>query len=193
MRTTSDKRHEQKDDGGDKLIERNKNEDQRASRVDVNEERVDVNERCEKGSDDGCDERYNGDAATASQSACCGESSERSKRPKCEAADERLEALPGVCHHAECANGPDRNDCVSDTLHRDTEWRSSSNENKISRPLAEPGLAWNERVLPMESEAVRRPAVGCIAWLSLSRGGMLRLAGRCITKTSRPRVREDLT
>jgi len=28
-------------------------------------------------------------------------------------------------------------------------------------------VIWNERVLIIESEAVRRPAVGCIAWLGL--------------------------
>src|SRR5947209_6377303 len=29
-------------------------------------------------------------------------------------------------------------------------------------------MIWNERVLVIKSEAVRRPAVGCIAWLGLS-------------------------
>jgi hypothetical protein len=31
-------------------------------------------------------------------------------------------------------------------------------------------VIWNERVLVIESEVVRRPAVGCIGWLDLSGG-----------------------
>src|SRR6266487_2574529 len=127
MRTTCDKRDEQKNGSRDKLIKRNKNKDQRASRLDVNEERVDIDDRCEQCSNDGCDERYNDDAATPSHSACRRESSEGSQRPEGESAEERLQALPRVCHHAECTDSADRNDCVSDALHRVIERRSPSN------------------------------------------------------------------
>ena len=45
-------------------------------------------------------------------------------------------------------------------------------------------LAWNERVLIIKSEAVRREAVGCIAWLgiygeNLSCEFLLVLSGEC--------------